>query len=588
MMLFAVLLAGCGRAPKATAAKTMGADADAALAIGDAHAEKGRWFSAIWAFQDALDRRPGDFTARFSVASALLRAGLHADAVAELHALLRDHPGSAEVRLGLSRAERAAGRPERALAALIGAPEPLPEEFLIERGRALHAAGRIYDARDAFRFLLDRDPRHAEAHYWLGRLLLASGRARDALDPLRTARSLNPSDADVAWALGVTLRRTGARSEEVEAALAGALRLRPAHAPALREMASLYRATGRGEKAVELLAGAIGAAPRDAAPHRELSALMRELGRVEDAEYHHGLDLLTRDQPLQAIAVFRRMAKRAPTDPEPVLMASLGFVKMNRNVEAAREVADARPRFARNDEILQRLAMLYVLTHDHTLSRRICEEWRARAPQDARPVWIMGRIAANDGRQEEAAARYEEALRLQPDLRDAKGDLARLLLDLSGPERKERARVLLEEALAATPGSGELHLQLGRARQARGDLAGASDSVMRALELDPGLVPAYTALVGLAPRLDRGSRASFYGRLLRTARERAREQEGLWRRLWEKPSDPKRSLAMGRFFREQNDLTRASYHLDTALALHPSWPPARAERTLVRRLREVE
>src|SRR5207249_1740021 len=37
-------------------------DADACIALGNAFAERGRWFSAIWAFQDAMDRRPGDFT----------------------------------------------------------------------------------------------------------------------------------------------------------------------------------------------------------------------------------------------------------------------------------------------------------------------------------------------------------------------------------------------------------------------------------------------------------------------------------------------------------------------------------------------
>src|SRR5262249_10333399 len=59
------------------------ADADSAIALGNAYAERGRWFSAIWAFQDALNRRPDDFTSRFSIGSALLLARLPAAAAEE-------------------------------------------------------------------------------------------------------------------------------------------------------------------------------------------------------------------------------------------------------------------------------------------------------------------------------------------------------------------------------------------------------------------------------------------------------------------------------------------------------------------------
>jgi tetratricopeptide (TPR) repeat protein len=559
-----------------------------ALAEGDRLAQEGRWFAAIWAFQTALERQPGEFTARFSIASALLRARLFGAAAGEFRALLADHPESAEARVGLARAERAVGRPEKALAALAAASPPVSADLLIERGRAAQAAGLFDTARSAYRAILDREPDSVEGLYRLGRLLVADGKTMEAVSALRRARQLDPEDADVAWALGTALRRTGAGVDEVGETLTAAIRARPNHAPALLELASLCRSTGRSRQAAELLAQAIRADPSAAEPHRELSAVMTALGRPDDARYHRGLDFLTRDQPLQAIEVFRDMARRDPSAVEPVLMASLGYVKMRQNLPAAREVARALPRFPRNPELLERLAALYVLTHDHPLARKLCAQWRASYPDDPRPAWILGRIAANDGQSEEAVGLYEESLRRRPEFLDVKGDLARVLLELGGPERLARARTLLEEALARAPGLADLHLQLALTLQAEGKYAEALDRVFHALERNPGLIPGYTALLSLAPRLGAGQRAPFYGRLLRDARERAREEDQLWSSLWQDARNAARFRAMARHFLAVGDLRRAGYHLDSALALRPAWAAARTERALVRRLQEVE
>jgi cytochrome c-type biogenesis protein CcmH/NrfG len=238
--------------------------------------------------------------------------------------------------------------------------------------------------------------------------------------------------------------------------------------------------------------------------------------------------------------------------------------------------------------LLERLAALYVLTHDHPLARQACARWRAAHPEDARPAWILGRIASNDGQQAEAVRLYEESLRGRPDATDVKGDLARALLELGGAERLARARALLESALAAAPGSADLHLQLALTLQAEGSHRAALDRVFYALEREPRLVPAYTAILALAPRLGGGKRASFYGRLLRDARERAREEERLWARLWEAPGEAERFRAMARHFLAGGDLKRAGYHLDSALELRPHSAEARAERKRVQRLAEAE
>lgn len=562
--------------------------ADEALAEGDRLAGEGRWFAAIWAFQEALERRPGEFTARFGVASALLRLGLYDAARAEFRTLSRLHPESGEVRLALAQLERAVGRPEQALTLLKGVSATDAAELQIERGRAAHAAGRFDAARAAYEALIGRDPANVEGHYRLGRLLLAIGEVKPAAAILRRASLLAPEDADVAWAYGVVLRHSGTATEQAEAALASAIRLQPAHAPALRELAALATEGRRFGGAAELLTRAIRADPRAAEPHEALARVMAALGRERDAEYHRGLALLAREQPSGAITLFRRMARTAPDALEPVLMASIAFVKMRQYVPAVRGLARARERLGDQPDLMERLAMLSVLTHDPARARKLCVRWRAAQPGDPRPAWILGRIAANDGEREKAVRLYEESLRLRPRFLDVKGDLARTLMDQGGPERLVAARALLEEALAQAPGLADLHLQLALTLRAEGRHVEGLDRAFQSLERDPSLVAAYAAVLSLAPRSGGGQRASFYGRLLRAARERAARQEVLETRLWEPTASAESFRAMAWHLLANGDLIRAGYHLDNALSLRPTWTAVRQERAMVRRLSEVE
>ncbi|HEX9191741.1 MAG TPA: tetratricopeptide repeat protein, partial [Candidatus Deferrimicrobiaceae bacterium] len=63
------------------------------------------------------------------------------------------------------------------------------------RGLALLKAGRNTEASAVFRDLLGRNPRHADAHYYLGKSLVAQGSSREAGRHFREALALRPGDA---------------------------------------------------------------------------------------------------------------------------------------------------------------------------------------------------------------------------------------------------------------------------------------------------------------------------------------------------------------------------------------------------------
>ena len=90
-----------------------------------------------------------------------------------------------------------------------------------------------------------------------------------------------------------------------------------------------------------------------------------------------------------------------------------------------------------------------------------------------------------------AAAELAEAIALDGNRLDARHNLALAYLHLG---RSEEARVQLREVLARDPEFASSHLLLGLVLRDDGSLDSAVDHLRRALELDPSLTRAETAL----------------------------------------------------------------------------------------------
>lgn len=104
-------------------------------------------------------------------------------------------------------------------------------------------------ARDAYRQLLARDPKHADALVNLGRLVHEGGEPREAVRLYREALRLAPDDPVVPYNLALALEDAG----ELEAAVAAyhrALALDPGFADAHFNLAGLYEALGRSQDAI--------------------------------------------------------------------------------------------------------------------------------------------------------------------------------------------------------------------------------------------------------------------------------------------------------------------------------------------------
>jgi Flp pilus assembly protein TadD len=106
----------------------------------------------------------------------------------------------------------------------------------------------------------------------------------------------------------------------------------------------------------------------------------------------------------------------------------------------------------------------------------------ARDPAAADAANNLGVLLRRRGDEEGARRRYRHALAARPDHPDAGWNLGRALLDAG---EADEAFLHLRRAAARQGGWDRWHM-LGRACQARGDLAGAEDAYRTALRLRPG------------------------------------------------------------------------------------------------------
>lgn len=125
-------------------------------------------------------------------------------------------------------------------------------EDLYESGIDLELAGRMDDARVAYRAAIKKNPRLAGARINLGRLLHAANKFKEAESHYRAALEHDPSNALAAFNLGVALEDQGKNNEAVDA-YRQALKMDGDYADAHFNLSRLLEAQGESRGALRHL-----------------------------------------------------------------------------------------------------------------------------------------------------------------------------------------------------------------------------------------------------------------------------------------------------------------------------------------------
>lgn len=145
-----------------------------------------------------------------------------------------------------------------------------------------HRAGRLHEADEVYRAVLEVAPEHPDALHFSGVLAHQLGRGDEAVALIRRAVALTPEHPDVHNNLGNVLSELG-RNEEAEAAYREVLRLLPDHADALSNLGVVLRDRGCLDEAEAAYLRSLELAPDNSQTLHNYGNLLRRQRRFDDA-----------------------------------------------------------------------------------------------------------------------------------------------------------------------------------------------------------------------------------------------------------------------------------------------------------------
>jgi tetratricopeptide (TPR) repeat protein len=205
--------------------------------------------------------------------------------------------------------------------------------------------------------------------------------------------------------------------------------------------------------------------------------------------------VLEGSNPDVAIEAFRQAAALDPKDPEPHLSAGPLLESQNRFADAEQEYKQAFAIDPSSADALTGMANIYMRGHRYTEAEEILRKLVALHPNDAGAHMQLGRMLAADGQNEPAIAELQVALKLAPADPSLQLDLADLYVNA---KKYDLAEAQYRSLLAARPSDPDLHYGLGRLLLNQHKFPEAQQELLVAIQLKPGLGPAYGDLAAAA------------------------------------------------------------------------------------------
>ena len=367
---------------------------------------------------------------------------------------------------------------------------------LARRGRDLMESGDYPGAARHLERALSLDPRVPSLNVTYGKLLRLMNRHAVADIAFLQELEINPDDYDANLFHGIYLFENEQKYEEALACFERALRTRPGDADARFQMGLVYNSANRIEEAIQTVKGVVEENSNFLEGHVTLAGLYFRLGKEEEAERHRvaaerlrtsrdGQHLIKLGQLSQASKLFQRQKEADPSDPEPYFHEGVALWQAQDWQGAASEFKEA-VRLG-NGDLKYTLYYSNALAQSgrHELARTVVESlhrdrWRQL---DSRQAWILGDTYFQIGEHDQVLKVLD--LLAGKDPKNAQVDLMRGQI-LLRKGSYERARASAEGSIRKQPDNSLAHDLLGTARYLLGDLPGAKEAFLKAVEQDPG------------------------------------------------------------------------------------------------------
>ncbi|EIQ00620.1 tetratricopeptide repeat protein [Opitutaceae bacterium TAV1] len=512
------------------ALKLLPEEADAWYARGESHLALVKPDAALGDFSHVITLRPAMAEAWAARGQAYLAMAKPDEAFRDFTQALELDPKQAGIREQRGRISLDRGELDAALADFDGALALSPGLALAHLGRArvFHARGDTQGAIAAYSEAIAADPLLADAFRGRTAMLLEEKRFGEAARDIDSALVLAPRDASLWLARARVWRATGF-PENALVDIARSLELSPRNTAALVEQALALEDTGDTAAALRNLDAVRKAAPDENFAWLQTARIYGKLRRVaeipplltpfieahpQDAEAlsTRGSAWLDLDRLDSAVADFRAALAINPDQHWARYLLSLSLLKSRKLdesrteaeelitrapdlalgyqarafVEKEREETDAaladfgRAIERNHDAPFARIERARILLARGAAAEALADlDVAARSSSDPVVQINRGEALHRLGRLEEAVTAYQEALRTDPGLADARKDLGLLLMELN---RLDEADEQLSDAGKLAPNSGDAPNLRGLVRLISADYPAAIDRFQEAID----------------------------------------------------------------------------------------------------------
>jgi tetratricopeptide (TPR) repeat protein len=249
----------------------------------------GEYQEAVEAFGMLVRAQPKSNINRYRLASALEASGAFDQAEEQLKAVAEQDSREVDAWVRLALLYQRQNRPADARLTLQTAQALLPDDpqLLVLQSTADLDAKNYEAAEASLQKVLAKDPKNAQAVFYLGVVKDKQGRFDDAMETMKRAIEVDPSNPEPYNYVGYSYAEKGVKLDEAERLVSEAVRLDPENPFYKDSLAWVYyqkkqyqKAIGIQEKAISLLK-----TPRkdDAVMFEHLGDIYLKLGRQEDA-----------------------------------------------------------------------------------------------------------------------------------------------------------------------------------------------------------------------------------------------------------------------------------------------------------------
>jgi len=418
--------------------------------------------------------------------------------------------------------------------------QTMPLDTTLQQAVAHHQAGRLQEAEQLYRAILQIQPNHPDASHNLGVIAVQVGKPAAGLPHLKAALDANPNQ-DQYWLSYID-------------ALIQAFQTHAA-----REVLEQGLQRGLQGEAVEALAGRLLASAQAAE-----QASTGYQNYPSQHELNTLVDLFSGGLYAEAAALAHTMTVRYPLHGFSWKMLGVLFKQMGRSVDALVPMKNAAALSPNDAEAhcnlgttLKDLGRLDEATASYRRALKI-------KPNYVEAHYNLGVALKELGRLDEAAASYRRALKIRPDYAEAHNNLGVVLKDLG---RLDEAVASYRRALKIKPDYAEAHNNLGVALKDLGRLDEAAASYRRALKIKPDYVEAHSNLGNALSDLGRSDVAeASYRRALEIKPDFAEAHYNLGKALWDLGLLYEAEASYRRVLEIKPDFSEAHYNLGMVLS----------------------